>query len=315
MKLDNNSNLDPVLEENFSGKWLRYIGLSQSVLQDIEKRTGFAPELKQDFSSYQDKHFSYHFIDYISPFHGTYVQVRLLLIINNDVLITIEDSKTSTLNRAIKNLYDIGNYDFSPYEIASTIVHSVNDTTDYLIDILNQLMTSMVVNTSSILHHLEVKSQKDKDFGISDVTYIQKNLTEISDILNHSISAQLNLYSIGRYILNHTNDNAEVVKNYELLLEDINSVSEHLEFIHKRVRVLQQTNNMALSVKQNQIVKVFSVITAIFLPAMLVTTYYSMNFEFMPILDWIYGEPFVMFITLLLALCPLMYIKKRGWLR
>ncbi|EBS5529969.1 hypothetical protein CUL92_18540 [Salmonella enterica subsp. enterica serovar Telelkebir] len=315
MQLDNNSKSDLVLEENFSGKWLRYIGFSQLVLQDIEKRTGFLPELKQDLSSYQDKNFSYHFIDYISPFYGTYVQVRLSLIIHNDLLITIEDSKTSTLNRAIKNLNDIGNYDLSPYEVASTIIHSVNDTTDYLIDILNQLMTNMVVNTSSILHHLEVKSKKDKDFGISDVTYIQKNLTEISDILNQSISAQINLYSISRDIINRASDNAEVVKSYELLMGDINSVSEHLEFINKRVRVLQQTNNMALSVKQNQIVKVFSVITAIFLPAMLVTTYYSMNFEFMPILDWIYGEPFVMFITLLLALCPLMYIKKRGWLR
>lgn len=88
-----------------------------------------------------------------------------------------------------------------------------------------------------------------------------------------------------------------------------------MHFVHDRVRLLQTSNNLALSVKQNQIVKVFSVLTAVFMPALLISTYYSMNFAYMPILEWQYGEPMVIALTALLALLPLIYVKQRGLLR
>jgi len=88
-----------------------------------------------------------------------------------------------------------------------------------------------------------------------------------------------------------------------------------VHFVHDRVRLLQTSNNLALSVKQNQIVKVFSVLTAVFMPALLISTYYSMNFAYMPILEWQYGEPMVIALTALLALLPLIYVKQRGLLR
>lgn len=70
---------------------------------------------------------------------------------------------------------------------------------------------------------------------------------------------------------------------FHTLIDDIEAVEKQVNFVHDRVRLMQTTNNMALNVKQNQIVKVFSVVTAVFLPAMLISTYYSMNFAYMPI--------------------------------
>ncbi|MGH8489636.1 MAG: CorA family divalent cation transporter [Gammaproteobacteria bacterium] len=70
-----------------------------------------------------------------------------------------------------------------------------------------------------------------------------------------------------------------------------------------------------LNIKQSQIVKVFTIITAVFLPPTLVATLYGMNFAVTPELSWKHGFSFSMLLTLLAALLPLIYIKRKGWLR
>jgi magnesium transporter len=92
-------------------------------------------------------------------------------------------------------------------------------------------------------------------------------------------------------------------------------VKEHAAFEHDKIRYLQSAATGILNIKQSQIVKVFTIITAVFLPPTLVATFYGMNFAVMPELSWKHGFTFSMFLTLLAALLPLIYIKRKGWLR
>ena len=59
---------------------------------------------------------------------------------------------------------------------------------------------------------------------------------------------------------------AELKGLVETLLSDIDGVKQHASFEHDKVRYLQQSVMTSLNVKQNQIVKVFTIITAVFLP-------------------------------------------------
>lgn len=63
-----------------------------------------------------------------------------------------------------------------------------------------------------------------------------------------------------------------------ILIADIDGVKQHASFEHDKVRYLQQSVMTWLDVKQNQIVKVFTIITAVFLPPTLIATFYGMNF-------------------------------------
>ncbi|MET4683048.1 CorA family divalent cation transporter [Brevundimonas faecalis] len=101
----------------------------------------------------------------------------------------------------------------------------------------------------------------------------------------------------------------------ETLISDIASVKERAGFEHAKLRYLQDSVTASLSAKQNEIVKVFTIITAVFLPPTLVATFYGMNFAVMPELAWKHGFSFTIVLTLLAALLPLIYIKKKGWLR
>jgi magnesium transporter len=40
-----------------------------------------------------------------------------------------------------------------------------------------------------------------------------------------------------------------------------------------------------------------------------------MNFQFMPELQWAYGYPFALSLMVLSAVIPMVYFRKRGWLK
>ncbi|MDO9202657.1 MAG: CorA family divalent cation transporter, partial [Hydrogenophaga sp.] len=42
---------------------------------------------------------------------------------------------------------------------------------------------------------------------------------------------------------------------------------------------------------------------------------YGMNFRFMPELEWAYGYPLAIGLMVLSAIVPMVYFRKRGWLR
>ena len=52
-----------------------------------------------------------------------------------------------------------------------------------------------------------------------------------------------------------------------------------------------------------------------FLPPTFVATFSGMNFAVMPELAWEHGFTATIIQTLLAALLPLLYIKRKGWLR
>ncbi|MBK6760262.1 MAG: magnesium/cobalt transporter CorA [Ignavibacteria bacterium] len=68
------------------------------------------------------------------------------------------------------------------------------------------------------------------------------------------------------------------------------------------------------SARLNQVMKVLTVISTIFLPITFITSLYGMNFEFMPELHTAWGYPAV--IALIITIATTMYVifRKRGWI-
>lgn len=96
---------------------------------------------------------------------------------------------------------------------------------------------------------------------------------------------------------------------------DVVEVKKYASFEYEKVRYLQNAVTNMMNIKQNQIVKVFTIITAVFLSLTLVGTFYGMDFDVMPELSWEHGFLYCMILTLAVAIIPLAYIKYKGWLR
>ncbi len=66
--------------------------------------------------------------------------------------------------------------------------------------------------------------------------------------------------------------------------------------------------------KMNEIMKVLTVISTIFMPLTFIVGIYGMNFEHMPELHWIYGYPFAMALMITIALTMVVWFRRRKWI-
>ncbi len=67
--------------------------------------------------------------------------------------------------------------------------------------------------------------------------------------------------------------------------------------------------------RTNEVMKVLTVVTSIFIPLTFLVGVYGMNFQFMPELHWRHGYLGVWLIMIATATCLLIYFWKKGWLR
>ena len=91
----------------------------------------------------------------------------------------------------------------------------------------------------------------------------------------------------------------------ERLLSGISNLQDYVS----QVREAYQTQ---VDINQNSIMKLFTVITAIFLPLTLIVGWYGMNLQ-MPEYNWSFGYPIVIIICIAVALFSILYFKKNKW--
>ena len=106
----------------------------------------------------------------------------------------------------------------------------------------------------------------------------------------------------------------EVREEIRIMIKDVNSLIEYTTFNFERLDYLQNTFLGLLNIQQNQVIKIFTIMSVIFLPPTLIASIYGMNFQYMPELGWKYGYPFAIFLMIISALIPLLIFKKKGWL-
>ena len=80
------------------------------------------------------------------------------------------------------------------------------------------------------------------------------------------------------------------------------------------VSQMREAYQSQLSIQQNQLMKLFTVVTVVFLPLTLLTGWYGMNFVGMPELTWKYGYPVAIVVSVVIVVALLRHFKKKNWL-
>ena len=94
---------------------------------------------------------------------------------------------------------------------------------------------------------------------------------------------------------------------------DIQSLSEHADFISENITFLLDASLGLISVQQNQVMKVLSVAAMVFLPPTFIGTVYGMNFQDMPELSQPWAYPIALAVMAASALGPYLWFKRKGW--
>ncbi len=97
-------------------------------------------------------------------------------------------------------------------------------------------------------------------------------------------------------------------------LRDVQSIEEHATFLSNKIQFLLDATLGLVTIEQNDIIKIFSVMSVIFLPPTLVSSLYGMNFKFMPELEWNYGYAWAITLMILAAALPYLFFRWKRWL-
>lgn len=68
-----------------------------------------------------------------------------------------------------------------------------------------------------------------------------------------------------------------------------------------------------LSMKMNEIMKVLTIVSTIFIPLTFIAGIYGMNFAYMPELDWPWAYPAVWIVMIIITGIMVVYFKKKNW--
>ena len=128
---------------------------------------------------------------------------------------------------------------------------------------------------------------------------IRENLTDKQRILSSLLKSQ-----------KFVDDKHEI----PVMLKDIKSLIDHTNFNFERLDYLQNIFIGILSIEQNKVIKIFTIVNVIFLPPTLIASIYGMNFDFIPELHWEYGYLISIVFMVIASITPILIFKKKGWI-
>ena len=77
---------------------------------------------------------------------------------------------------------------------------------------------------------------------------------------------------------------------------------------------LREVYEATLDIGLSKIMKVFTVVTSVFLPLTLVAGWYGMNFKYMPELGWKYGYYYVVCLAVVMVTAWIFFFKKKRFI-
>lgn len=98
------------------------------------------------------------------------------------------------------------------------------------------------------------------------------------------------------------------------MIKDVNSLVTTANFNFERLDYLQNLFLNFMSIEQNKVIKIFTVMSVIFLPPTLIASIYGMNFKYLPELNLSFGYPLALCLIVVSAVLPLYIFKRKGWL-
>ena len=194
-------------------------------------------------------------------------------------------------------------------------------------DIMLGLLEAIIDRESDLIERLQAETERLAQ-SIFDTKGGAGAQTRRFDVILKQIGkggemtskARESLLSLGRLLtyLSHVSlmrkDGKRVRERIKTETRDVQSLADHVNYLNSRVTFMLDASLGLVSIEQNQIIKLFSVVAVVLLPPTLVASIYGMNFKHMPELEWTFGYPLALLLMVMSAVLPFLYFRRKGWL-
>ena len=146
-----------------------------------------------------------------------------------------------------------------------------------------------------------------------------ENMVIVNDILSNVRELRIHyeqLIDMTQELLENENGffNEERLRFLQLFMNRLSRLHTNAASLREHTMQVRDLYRAHLEEKQNGIMTILTVVTTIFMPLTLIVGWYGMNFRYMPELEWEYGYPAVIILSLAISIGCVVYFKHKKWI-
>ncbi|UOM32792.1 CorA family divalent cation transporter [Acuticoccus sp. I52.16.1] len=158
----------------------------------------------------------------------------------------------------------------------------------------------------------------DRSRSTTAVKRLVARLSEFGGQLMKAQDCLMSLARLGIYLSRRPGDrillSGPELDRLEALQRDIRALLEHILSLNNRTEFVMNAALGLVALQQNDVMKLISLVTVIFIPPTLIASIYGMNFSNMPELSWRYGFLATLAVMASSAIVSCIIFRWRRWL-
>jgi magnesium transporter len=227
---------------------------------------------------------------------STFERNPVSFIMKNNILITVRSEELASFSETVKKIFSNSQNYPTGYHVFIGLFETRIEFDADMIENITQEITNLSNNIQDADEDilLQIKNLQEKTMMLREnIIDKQRSVSNMlkSSLIPHDLRAKLTI-----------------------LIKDINSLIEHIRFSFDRLDYLQDTFLGFVNIQQNKIIKIFTVVSVIFMPPTLIASIYGMNFAFMPEIGWKFGYPLSIILMVISSIAILIFFKKKKYL-
>ncbi len=226
---------------------------------------------------------------------------QISLLLGGNYLITFQENEGDVFDPVRKRLREgksrlsKGGPDYLAYSLIDAVVDNYFIVLEYLGEAIEELEEELVTDpdedTLHAIHDLK-----------RELIYLRKSVWPLRETISNLERGESRIFQPATLIY--------LRDVYDHVIQVIDTVETFREMASGMLDIYLSS----VSNRMNEIMKVLTIISTIFIPLSFVVGLYGMNFKYMPELGWKWGYPMVWGVILLSVIGMLIYFKRKKWL-
>lgn len=289
-------NIEGISDNGFLGNMLKYFQLHPLVIEDI-LNSNQRPKIED-------------YVDYVYLVMKNIYSVekkdklhteQVNIIIGKNFIITFLEKDGDFLRSLYEKLENEksrlrkSGIDFLAYSIIDIFVDNYFNVIENIGERIEYLEEKIVKNPSqSLLHKIHIIKK--------DMIFIRKAIWPLREVVSLLERGEIgNIGDVARVYFRDV---------YDHIIQIIDIIETYRDIISGMMDIYLSS----ISNRLNEVMKILTVISTIFIPLTFITGIYGMNFRFMPEIDYKYGYFLVIGAFIIVVIIMLFYFKRKKWL-
>jgi magnesium transporter len=290
-------------------KWINVDGIHDvSIIEKVGKHFNIHPLTLEDVVNTNQRAKFEEYDNYVVAimkmlYYDTEIHAeQLSVVLMQGMVISFQEAQGGDAFDLIRNRIRAGKgrirkmgADYLAYALIDAVV-------DCYFNILEKIGDKVEVLEEEVISDPTKETMEQLHYMKREMIFVRKAVWPMRELINNMERSETELITSGtdiylRDVHDHTIRVIDTVETYRDLLSGMMDI--YLSSVSNRM---------------NEVMKVLTIITTIFVPVTFIAGVYGMNFKYMPELEWKYGYPAVWAVMLVIIISLLIYFRKKKWL-